>query len=794
MAGACGAELGPSTPVETGAAAAATPSDMGEEHPATAGARGESLHVLMLNGGGRREINYRSHLRHLGSLLALLRASASAASEAITVFSSDGDDAAEDLATREPDTPPGFWLLPRAGVGRLLRPPLTYVTSTLDGVTLRPARKDALRAWFRDEGARLRPGDTLLLYVTDHGEKDAKDTANNTITLWGESLGVAELRELLATLDPGVRVVMLMSQCFGGAFASALLPASDATARAAPEATAGAAGDGLPRGNACGYFATFADRRAYGCYPENVAKEGVGHSHEFIAALARLGRFPEAQRRVLVSDRTPDVPHASSDFLLERLLRRVATAQGRDLAALADELLAEAWRDRGAWEPEIRLLDRIGESFGSFSPRSLAELDAQAGQLPEFSSRLQIYADRWRQAFDALVLENFRAFTAARPAWRARLESAKLEGLDAGARAALASELLGELVPFAGHDPERHRRLLALKRKADEAAAASYRAEVRLGVVLRMRSILTSIAGRVYVASRATADERRAFERLIACEDLRLPGILPALSAGDLEAPEAFPPLAEEQRLVEALMPAYMGIQFRPLPQSQQERHRAERGAVAVLMINPDSPAAEAGLRVSDIILGPPGAPFTEPEQVREWTMRSEVGIAKPLDVLRDGEVVRVTLRPGPYPLALPKLPGPPRIGSPAPPLKVELFPRPRALAERTPRLLFFWATWCVICKQAVPELLAYAEAHPEVEILAITDEEPATLERFFRDTREPFPGEVALDPLRLTFLDYGVSGTPSFVLVDGDGIVRHTRTGYRREQGLGIDGWTWHP
>jgi hypothetical protein len=37
------------------------------------------------------------------------------------------------------------------------------------------------------------------------------------------------------------------------------------------------------------------------------------------------------------------------------------------------------------------------------------------------------------------------------------------------------------------------------------------------------------------------------------------------------------------------------------------------------------------------------------------------------------------------------------------------------------------------------------------------------------------------------------VSGTPSFVLVDPDGIVRLHQTGYTPDGGLHVDGWTFN-
>jgi hypothetical protein len=50
------------------------------------------------------------------------------------------------------------------------------------------------------------------------------------------------------------------------------------------------------------------------------------------------------------------------------------------------------------------------------------------------------------------------------------------------------------------------------------------------------------------------------------------------------------------------------------------------------------------------------------------------------------------------------------------------------------------------------------------------------------------------VDELRQSFMAYGVSGTPTFVLVDRDGNVASYHTGYEPGRGLGIDGWTWTP
>jgi hypothetical protein len=210
-----------------------------------------------------------------------------------------------------------------------LHPAVEYGNTAVADLDVRPATEAALEAWFDVEGRRLLPGYTLLLYVTDHGTKNADDTANNKIVLWGKDahLTVQELDALLARLDPGVRVVTVMSQCYSGSFAGLV---------------ASSAGTDRPAGNVCGYFASTADRPAYGCYPENRGRENVGHSFHFLEAFAATGRLEAAQAEVLVADATPDVPHRSSDVYARDLVRRQAEADGQDLAPAVDALLDQA--------------------------------------------------------------------------------------------------------------------------------------------------------------------------------------------------------------------------------------------------------------------------------------------------------------------------------------------------------------------------------------------------------------------------------------------------------------------
>src|SRR5262245_38882938 len=432
------------------------------------------MHVLVINGGGRPPQNFQSHLLHVRQLVDYLEA-VGVPHDQVAIFTADGPDPAADLAVREAQDRPDFWLLQGTRLEGPLGRPVTYTNSEVPGYTLAPATKAAITAWFAEARSQLQPGDTLFIYVTDHGSKNADDLTDNHITLWGDNefLSVKELRAELDRLDPTVRVVTLMSQCYSGAFAHLIDTRTP--------------GD-LPVGNVCGYFSTVADRPAYGCYPENRGKENVGYSFHFFEALRERPDFPDAHLDVLVSDRTPDVPIRTSDEFLADLLERAAKAANQDPAPFIDGLLHDAWRDKAAWEPEIRLLDRIGHAFGVFSPRSLAELEEQTKRLPDISNGVKEYSKAWKGTLGDLAEANLDRFVAAEPAWGKRLADADLAKIEPAAATTLTTELLRALKPYTRADTRTDGRLRVLQKKSESAAAVSYRMEVRLGVVLRMRA------------------------------------------------------------------------------------------------------------------------------------------------------------------------------------------------------------------------------------------------------------------------------------------------------------------
>jgi thiol-disulfide isomerase/thioredoxin len=738
-------------------------------------------YALLVNGGGSPARNYLSHLHHLQDMAAALRRRGIDADK-IHVFSADGDDPKPDLSARSAE-PADFWLIEGTAAGTILGQ--AEITNTVwEGVTLHPARLAELRSWFVGMRDELAPGDTLLVFVTDHGSKNAEDRDNGFITLWNESLSVLEFRALLAHLPPFVRVVSVMSQCFSGAFADAMSPLSSS----------------LPTGDVCGFYSTTRDREAFGCYPEGRDRDRLGHAFRFIDAMNRHNSLDEAHRAVLVDDTSPDVPVRTSDLFLEKVLEDEASRRKVPLDELADEEIEAAWKSRAVWEPEIRLLDAMAGMYGTFSPRSLAELAPRIESLSSLSSELETYGNGWKQALDDLRRANLERFLGANPSFKDRLDERKIATLGAEQRKSTLAELLPALRSFTSARPDVSKRLQDLRETEADARTARYRVDVRLAAILRMRLVLLRVAGKELLTSESRregkpdtasvrpADRRSALAALEECESARVGTSEPG-SLTPEEPLEPLPPIEEDLRAVRQAMPSWLGIRFRPVTEEQQKRFGVERGAALVEQVYPGSPAGAAGLKPGDLVLGTPGRRFAEPREIKEWTMTSPRDVPVTLTVLRDGATRDVPVTLVPMPTKLPALPPPPAKGDDAPALGSLRFVRSgpeeaRALLARR-HVLFFWATWCGPCKSSVPELLEWSRS-AGVPVLAITDEDENVVRKFLEGWPRPFPERVAADPARASWLGYGVNGTPTFVLVGDDGKIEWRKVGYNAKDGLG--------
>jgi len=106
---------------------------------------------------------------------------------------------------------------------------------------------------------------------------------------------------------------------------------------------------------------------------------------------------------------------------------------------------------------------------------------------------------------------------------------------------------------------------------------------------------------------------------------------------------------------------AYLGIQMVTLtPELKQNINNdpnsslsvdADQG-ILIVKVMPNSPAAKAGIRAGDIIQGINGQPVKEAGEVQQAVEKSQLGSNLPLDLRRNGQTVKLSVRPAAIPTA----------------------------------------------------------------------------------------------------------------------------------------------
>ena len=457
------------------------------------------LFVLAINGGGSPGQNFKSHLLHLQGMVDLLH-TAGVPDERITVLSGDGADPTADLVERTADLGPDDWRLYGTDVEESLSHLVFLGNSAVTGARLYPATRGALSIWIMTVGQQLRAGDTLLLYVTDHGSFGTEPDGNR-IVLWGPdaSLSVRQLRESLETLDPGVRVVALMSQCYSGGFAK----------------LASLGGSGEPSGRFCGFFSTTSQQKAYGCYPETRDNPKVGHSFAFLQALpAAAGRLSVAHELAQEFDDTPDIPLRTSDLYLGDILIEAARTRRLRLASFVDDLLQSTWANTPALNLQAQRLDRLSDRFGLPTIRSRAELAKTAAAIQEALAQLGPLSVALDKSLAETNRETLRRFLDMRSDLKVALDPAALKAMDLERRVRFAKSFLYDLATYAGQ------RTPPVKADRDAITHMVFRMRVRMAAIARIQVVLDAIAGERFLADFPA--HRASMQKLVDCESLEL--------------------------------------------------------------------------------------------------------------------------------------------------------------------------------------------------------------------------------------------------------------------------------
>ena len=88
--------------------------------------------------------------------------------------------------------------------------------------------------------------------------------------------------------------------------------------------------------------------------------------------------------------------------------------------------------------------------------------------------------------------------------------------------------------------------------------------------------------------------------------------------------------------------------------------------------------------------------------------------------------------------------------------------------------IVFFWATWCPHCREALDEFNSHADQYKlkNIKIIFVdVGEKPEIVKQYAQKNNTQF--EVLLDTDYQLVLSYGFTGVPAFVLIDAKGIVK---------------------
>jgi thiol-disulfide isomerase/thioredoxin len=126
----------------------------------------------------------------------------------------------------------------------------------------------------------------------------------------------------------------------------------------------------------------------------------------------------------------------------------------------------------------------------------------------------------------------------------------------------------------------------------------------------------------------------------------------------------------------------------------------------------------------------------------------------------------------------------------PAPALtEVMLDGHPVSLAglRGEPVLVHFWASWCPICRAEEGNIAAVARHH-RVLTVAMQSGDAAAVRRYMQERGWQVP--TIVDASGALARTYGVRGTPTSFIIDGQGQIRFVEIGYTTEWGLRARLW----
>lgn len=235
-------------------------------------------HVLMIGGGPSAETSQLSIEQNMVYFLQSLGDMGRSDLRPQVFFASGGS--VPDVCLRAMDRLPKAHRLLAEILGHRNAVELVYRLNQIAPVD-GPARRESIMGALDRKGNELAAGDRLVIYVSGHGGK-GEPTANGLLSTWerGE-ISVKDLGEALDRFKPEVEVVVVMVQCYSGAFANIIFEGGN------PDRP-------VARHRRAGFFATVDSRPAAGCSADTKIADYKEYSTSFLAALSGKSRQGEA--------------------------------------------------------------------------------------------------------------------------------------------------------------------------------------------------------------------------------------------------------------------------------------------------------------------------------------------------------------------------------------------------------------------------------------------------------------------------------------------------------------------
>jgi serine protease Do len=108
----------------------------------------------------------------------------------------------------------------------------------------------------------------------------------------------------------------------------------------------------------------------------------------------------------------------------------------------------------------------------------------------------------------------------------------------------------------------------------------------------------------------------------------------------------AIPVTVVQRFLAQPSQQPYLGVSLQPVMVAAHPHRRWHRRNFGLLVteVEPDSPAAAAGVKLGDILLGVRGTEFQAPQELWQILENSQVGDSLSLDMYREGQTASVTV------------------------------------------------------------------------------------------------------------------------------------------------------